>query len=161
LYPASVARSHVKELLPEFRTANIDCIHSEKKQIDLEYLLPRNPQVIHCITGLSTSFSMLTHNLKKFGTLSQSIFTHAVHKKILAKIWVQCRNSKMQQQRTFAGFFVFFWRGTSHNAAILHRCVAHLYASKGFQPSAALQCPWLLGKTLSQYKNYSIRCIAG
>lgn len=149
---AAVTRSHVKELLPEFRTANIDCIHFEKKQIDLEYLLPRNPQVIHCITGLSTYFTGLTHNLKKFGTLSQSIFTHKVHKKIAAKIWVLCPNAEMQQQRHFSGFFVFFWRGTGHNTAILRRCVAHLYASKGFQPLVALQCPWLLGKTLSNRK---------
>ncbi len=149
---AAVARYHVKELLPEFRTANIDCIHSEKKQIVLEYLLPCNSQVIHCITGLSTYFTTLTHNLKKFGTLSQSIFTHPVHKKIPVKIWLQYPTAKMQQQRHFTGFLVFFWRGTSHNAAILHRCVAHLYASKGFQPAPALQCPWLLVKTLSNCK---------
>jgi hypothetical protein len=32
---AAAARRHVKELLPKSGTANIDCIHSEKKQIDL------------------------------------------------------------------------------------------------------------------------------
>ena len=67
----------------------------------------------------------------------------------------------MQQQRHFTGFLAFFLRGTSHYTAILHCCVAHLYASKGFQPLPALQCPWLLRKTLSNLKNYAVCCIAG
>jgi hypothetical protein len=67
----------------------------------------------------------------------------------------------MQQRRHFAGFLPFFWRGTSHHTAILYCCAAHLYASKGFQPSVALQCPWLLGKTLSSFKKLQLCGIAG
>lgn len=50
-------------------------------------------------------------------------------------------NAEMQQQRDFAGFFDFFSRGTGIKPLFLHRCVAHLCTSKGFQRQAALQSP--------------------
>jgi hypothetical protein len=123
---------YVKELLPKIRTANIDRIYFEKEQIAGYYLRACNTQVIHPKKGLSTENWPFTHNLKYFSTLSQSLYTHPVQKKIPSEIWVQWPKAKMQQQRSFTRILIFFYRGTSHSTAILHRCVAHFYACKGF-----------------------------
>jgi len=66
---------HVKELLREFRTANIDCIQFQKKQNLPENLLPPNAQVIHGYTGVTHMSKRAYSQFKKI----QHPFLNKIH----------------------------------------------------------------------------------
>ena len=134
----------VKELLPEFRTANIDPLPDASNKLFGQFYCQPIHRIIHRKLRLIHSWPCLTHNLKKFSTNSAAIFTHPVQKKNTREIWVKPHFNRMQSPRRFPKNKGLWAAWNPHLSLLQHPCVAPFSYQQGFQRSVSAESPSVL-----------------